>query len=104
MSSDVLDTSWMVRAACKGMTHLFYPPHTCWHGCRHDCQAGRLEQGRFERIRRARELCDSCPVKELCREWALESREPHGIIAGLTEDQRKALIKEREAGTQQLAV
>ena len=88
----------MDRSACRGLGELFFPPHTCYRGCPPNCQAGRLEEGRFERVRRARAICDGCPVKDMCLEWALETREPHGIIAGLTEDQRKKLIRERDRG------
>lgn len=32
-----------------------------------------------------------CPVMETCLQWALESRQQHGVWGGLSEDERHAL-------------
>lgn len=41
-------------------------------------------------------ICRECPVWKQCREWALESGEPHGTWGGLTSNQR-ARIRNRRA-------
>lgn len=92
------DESWKSHAACIGMSHLFFPDHICWTDCPPECQAGRREPGRFERIRRAREVCDSCPVEQECLEWALETRFPVGFVGGKSERERKLLLRARAAG------
>ena len=33
-------------------------------------------------LAQARELCDGCPVQELCLAGAIERREPHGVWGG----------------------
>ncbi len=40
------------------------------------------------------EAQEPCPVLAECREWALETRFPHGIIGGLSERERKRILKE----------
>jgi DNA-binding CsgD family transcriptional regulator len=39
----------------------------------------------------AKAVCSRCPVVDKCLDWALESREPHGVWGGLDEQERKAL-------------
>ena len=94
----------MRRAECKDHTHLFFSPHTCWEDCPDDCQAGRSEEGRFERVRQARELCDRCPVRGQCLDWAIETKQTQGIIGGMSERQRKAEAQRRNGNTQARAV
>lgn len=95
MSPELHDTSFMAKAACLGLTDLFYSPHVCWTDCPDDCQAGRSEVGRFERIKKAKAVCAKCPVEEECLEWALETRFPFAVIGGKTERERKLLLKSR---------
>lgn len=85
----------MEHAACKGLTHYFYPPHTCGPECPDDCQAGRKEPGRFRRIKTAKRICSQCLVKDECLEWALAVRFPYGFIAGMSERERKVEIQRR---------
>lgn len=45
----------------------------------------------------AKAVCHRCPVKAKCLAWAYESKEPHGILGGLTYKERKdARRRERE--------
>ncbi|WP_157251144.1 WhiB family transcriptional regulator [Nonomuraea typhae] len=39
----------------------------------------------------ARQICQSCPVREPCLQDALERDEPYGIRAGLSPPQRRRL-------------
>lgn len=109
-----IDTSWRSNAACIGHTDLFFSPHTCWTDCPEDCQAGRSEEGRFERIKAAKAMCNGaaavppselyphgmperqvCPVRDECLEWAIETRYSIGFIGGKSERERKLLAKAR---------
>lgn len=36
-------------------------------------------------------VCETCPLKQACLDWALKSGEPFGIYGGLTPDERKKL-------------
>ena len=39
--------------------------------------------------RAAKEVCHRCPVMDLCREFALQTREPFGVWGGLAEAERR---------------
>ncbi|MFC9834309.1 WhiB family transcriptional regulator [Rhodococcus sp. NPDC127530] len=74
--SEVWD--WQLSAACRGTdTTIFYHP---------DNERG---EARSERIRVAKLICDSCPVRAACLNYALETAEPHGTWGGFTEEERK---------------
>jgi WhiB family redox-sensing transcriptional regulator len=45
--------------------------------------------------RQAIKICDACPVKLLCLEYALGNEEVWGIWGGLTPNQRKRLKRGR---------
>lgn len=44
-------------------------------------------------VRRALMICDRCPVRIPCRQYALDHRERYGIWGGLTEETRATLIR-----------
>jgi WhiB family redox-sensing transcriptional regulator len=50
---------------------------------------------RMQRLVRAKRVCARCPVRELCRSYALENEEEFGVWGGLSEIERKHLIAER---------
>lgn len=41
----------------------------------------------------AKAVCQRCPVRERCLEWALETREPNGIWGGMDEAERRSLLR-----------
>lgn len=43
----------------------------------------------------ARQICDGCPVKEPCLEYALTQRIDHGVWGGCSERERRRLLKRR---------
>ncbi len=43
----------------------------------------------------AKEICAECPVREPCLEYALGVREKHGVWGGLTERERRRLVRQR---------
>lgn len=43
-------------------------------------------------------ICDACPVRAECRDWALATREPYGIWGGLDEEERRRIrVRDRRA-------
>jgi WhiB family redox-sensing transcriptional regulator len=43
----------------------------------------------------AKAICALCPVREVCLEHALAVREKHGVWGGLTERERRRVIRRR---------
>lgn len=77
-----LAVNWQERAACRGpQAAAFFPPS---HLERKDEREARED--------RAKAICDSCPVRNPCLDYAMEIKEPHGIWGGLNELERKRLI------------
>lgn len=74
---DVESTLWMVDAACRGHTSLFFPP------------PGERPEAREMREGKARALCASCSVLTDCREFAREHRE-YGFWGAESEEERAA--------------
>jgi WhiB family redox-sensing transcriptional regulator len=74
---EVSDDDWMRRAACKGLTHLFFPT------------AAERPQARERREATARQVCASCSVRPLCRDFARDQHE-YGFWGGESEDERHA--------------
>ena len=50
----------------------------------------------IEGTKKAKEICNRCPVKEPCLEQALERGERFGIWGGKSERERRAIRKERK--------
>ena len=76
---------WRFDAACRGADPaLFFAPN--YFEKRH-------EKAAREAV--ARVLCERCPVRADCLEFALEIREPHGFWGGLNELERRQLLRER---------
>lgn len=75
---------WRQRAACAGD----------WNG---DPWFPGDKSNDPHRYDYARAVCARCPVRSECLEFALETREQHGMFGGLTPDQRKALARKRDA-------
>jgi WhiB family redox-sensing transcriptional regulator len=72
-------TDWKWDAACTGMgPEVFY-----------------LEQGKKAennmKIRAARQVCNHCPVRRECLQYALDNHIGFGIWAGTTPQQRKRI-------------
>jgi hypothetical protein len=49
--------------------------------------------GDLATVRRALMICDRCPVRIPCRQYALDNRERYGIWGGLTEETRATLTR-----------
>jgi len=67
-----LDTPNMPQAACKGRTYV----------ADSDTPSG---------IAAAKEVCVDCPELDLCRDWAITTRQSAGVWGGLSLDEREKL-------------
>jgi WhiB family redox-sensing transcriptional regulator len=77
---------WSDRAAClTAEPELFFP-------------IGAGEASRAE-IDAAKVVCARCSVIDDCRDYALATRQPHGVWGGLDEEERRALIAPRPVAT-----
>ena len=73
-------------AACKGADlDLFFGPFA------------EFVSSRQQREAKATAICAGCPVKAECLEYALDAREVYGVWGGMTEDERRALLRRRRA-------
>ncbi|HKH88822.1 MAG TPA: WhiB family transcriptional regulator [Acidimicrobiales bacterium] len=69
--------TWRQRAACRGLDpDIFYPvsDDDAWE---------------------AKAVCDACPVRQTCLEHALAVREREGVWGGLTERERRRILRQR---------
>ncbi len=72
-----VDEDWMRVAACKGLTHLFFP------------SSAERPQARERREAAARQVCASCSVQASCQSFARANHE-YGFWGGESEDERHA--------------
>lgn len=78
MTRVVPPPAWRQHARCKGVDpEVFHPSEE-------DDDAAE-----------AKAICAQCPVREACLEHALAVREKHGVWGGLTERERRRLIRQR---------
>ena len=69
--------SWQDRAACRGMdAPLFFGPD------------GEPRPERETREAKAKAVCQLCPVRVQCLDYALRNSIRHGIWGGLNEKER----------------
>ncbi|MGH3389059.1 MAG: WhiB family transcriptional regulator [Actinomadura sp.] len=74
----------MLRGACRGEDpELFFPIGIVGTGA--------------DQARQAAAVCGRCAVRAECLRYALRSRQKHGIWGGLTEEERTAMIRRRQA-------
>jgi WhiB family redox-sensing transcriptional regulator len=52
-------------------------------------------EGRGSHNEDAIKICGNCPAREACLEYALRTKQRHGIWGGLTPNQRTRLTKKR---------
>jgi WhiB family redox-sensing transcriptional regulator len=70
---------WRVLANCRGLNpDLFYP-------------------GPYEDPKEAKAVCRACLVQVSCLEWALATREKHGVWGGESEAGRRRILRRRTA-------
>jgi WhiB family redox-sensing transcriptional regulator len=78
-------SGWQRLAACRGEDSAYY-------------FAPSYFEKRAEKLAResvAKRICAACPVREPCLDFALATREAHGVWGGLNETERRAILKRR---------
>jgi WhiB family redox-sensing transcriptional regulator len=76
------DYAWRDRALCRDTDpELFFPVGTT---------GSALVQ-----IDRARQVCGECQVRAECLEFALETNQDSGVWGGLSEEERRAIRRQR---------
>jgi len=72
-----MELTWKQLGECKGVApEVFYPASE-------------------EEAVEAKAICAGCAVRETCLEHAITVREKHGVWGGLTERERRRLIRRR---------
>lgn len=75
---------WQRLGSCRGLdSAVFFHPD------------GERNPSRARRTAQAKEVCHRCPVMDMCREFALETREPFGVWGGLAEAERRIILERR---------
>jgi WhiB family redox-sensing transcriptional regulator len=83
--------SWHMDAACRRMdTTLFYSPE------------GERGAQRARREVAAKRVCGSCKVLEVCAAYAIATREPYGTWGGLSENDRREVLRTMDPRMAQL--
>lgn len=73
-----MKATWRQRSACRGLDpEIFYPAAD-------------------EEADEAKAICGICPVRQMCLEHALMAREREGVWGGLTERERRRVIRQRQ--------
>ena len=76
------EQSWQEVAACRGpASSLFFAP-----------TLSERRDDREVREARAKAICSECPVTMQCLDFALQSREQHGIWGGRSEAERRLML------------
>ncbi|HXZ83109.1 MAG TPA: WhiB family transcriptional regulator [Acidimicrobiales bacterium] len=73
-----MQATWRQKAACRGLdSEVFYPLTD-------------------EEALEAKAVCALCPVRQMCLEHAIVHREHDGVWGGLTERERRRLLRQRQ--------
>lgn len=75
-------TEWQQDGLCRDTdASVFFPPPHFEH-----------KPEREAREAKAKGICAHCPVRAECLDWALATREPHGVWGGYSESERKQIL------------
>jgi hypothetical protein len=47
-------------------------------------------------LRMAKFICDTCPIKQICQDYAIAAEEEYGVWGGLTAEDRKWIFTNRK--------
>ena len=79
---DPSETLWIERSRCTGEDpELFFPVGTTGPA--------------IEQAAKAIEICNLCPVRAECLEWALDTCQDAGVWGGLGEEDRREIRRAR---------
>ena len=84
MSGMTTPGDWWLLAACQSADpELFFPIS--------EAGAGQAQTPR------AKAICAACTVRQACLNYAVKSRQIHGVWGGTSEEERRPLIQRRSA-------
>ncbi|MGH8898546.1 MAG: WhiB family transcriptional regulator [Egibacteraceae bacterium] len=74
-------TDWQEHGLCRARdASVFFPPAHFEH-----------KPERVAREAKAKAICARCPVRTECLDWALATKEPHGVWGGYSESERRQI-------------
>ena len=76
---------WQEDAACRQLDNVIF----------FGAEDGESELERQQREAHAKSICETCPVKSPCLEFAMETNQKFGIWGGLTDKERASLKRRR---------
>jgi WhiB family redox-sensing transcriptional regulator len=77
-ATEIMTATWRDAAAClRTDPDLFFPISTTGHA--------------RDQIAEAKRICQACPVRSRCLDWALAAGNVSGIWGGFTDDERRTL-------------
>jgi WhiB family redox-sensing transcriptional regulator len=80
MLDEVAVSGWMTEGLCRDLAPgVFFPSDGVG-------------------VDRARRICNDCPVKAPCLEYALENRIDHGVWGATSERERRRILRSRRIG------
>lgn len=75
-------TAWMAGGLCRQVdSAIFFP----------EGRGGAVAV----QTAQAKRICNRCPVRESCLEWAVETGQAAGVWGGMSEDERRVIIRDR---------
>lgn len=84
MSRNTAARAWVQQALCASPEYAD-ELETLWFAPKHD----------KANLRRARQICWSCPALQACARAAFDNREPIGLWGAITESERRAIFRRR---------
>lgn len=84
---DANTKSWMDQGLCKGYTNVFFPA-----------------RGQNQKVSLAKKICERCPVKQQCLDFALDNQEMHGVWGGTSERTRRVMRRNIRNGIKVVAI
>lgn len=86
MTNQRRNYDWQEKSACRGMDiEIFFLPYNA-----------RNEEKR-QRVEEAKKICRTCPVISECLEYALDIGEEYGVYGGMSEDERRVILRRRRS-------
>lgn len=75
---------WQEQGNCVGVdTNIFFP------------ESNLRGKNKAQAYAKAKSYCKGCPVVSECLEFALKIEEPFGVYGGLTEDERRVILRRK---------
>jgi WhiB family transcriptional regulator, redox-sensing transcriptional regulator len=83
--------AWRSHAACSSLdTNLFFPVGLTGYA--------------IDQTNLAKAVCNDCPVRNQCLEFALRTLQDHGVWGGHTEEERRVIRRARRAAARRAAL